>query len=1215
MTLDCCHPSHPLARDGTSQQQRYLPALAPDSVKLDSRSLAQLLLWAKEYARDLVFYDAKNSITGDWQKMLENDPTLLVAMVSLYDTASLRAAFNTASEMVKQTNGATKLVAFKSAAQQLIALAALVDGWYGQTAEELAFHTDIANAIKADMVSAIARLKSYDLGAEDALGAPLALNYKPLLVGSRLWLLNEGIKRSEIYKGATADEKLDAALANISGLFTQMYGVIVRLVHDAPKRLEESLNYPQHQPHMALYIAFLKLFGLLQEGMNGLTARHLDFYYQTVLRLKHKPPVPDRAHMLFALSPKRTEPYLLEAGTEFTAGKDETGTLLTYAVGQDTVINQASIVAAKALFLDRQLSKTALYASPIAISADGQGAEFADPVNARWKTFGQDKTRPEASVGMVIASPLLFLAEGTRVITLTAEIPHAPALVKPEDIFAVSLSTDEGWLDVSDKLMVQVKNDDISFIISLPSETVAIAPFGAKYLAASPDDKYATTAPLMKIEITSPDYYPDFSKLAIENLALKVNVSGMRALVLANDFGDVPADKPAFAFGTKPKPGSSFLVGSWEVMQKNLDKMTISLDWLEMPDLGKHYEDYYQSSLTSKAETPSAGKLDNETISCQVDFQDNSASGGWRSIATGQKLFAGKKVDIELKELDSKWNAKPTAKKFDRFDAGLSRGFVRLSLDSDLLHDLYPKIYAEIVLKIAKGDNTLKLVNAPFISQLKSVTLGYEANEANLLTQIEAPETKKLMVKSAASRKQEGNILDKTIPFIPRRMKFVMPKTGSLLFHLYPFGHRLVDDISPALAPAFQHTIYRFAGNETRPTQGELYLGLANTPDGDSSYQLSILFQVSEGTSDPAIEINPQIVWSYLSGNDWQVFKPEEILRDGTKGLIQPGIITFTMPRLADTAHSLLPDGYVWIRASVHEDPAGVCDMVGVHAQAAEVIFTDKGNDPNHLATPLPAGSIAKMVNKPSAIASFVQPYATFGGAVEELQPLYYRRVSERLRHKDRAITIWDYERLVLENMPNIYKVKTLSHTGISYEPAVVLDDELKPGYVSVVVIPRVLHKTGVDLREPRASQALRTAVYDMLAARAPRAIKENIRVLNPLYEQVTVKCSVVIGSAYDEGMAIAQLKQDLEHYFCPWAFEDGADIAFGGRIHESAVVDFINERDYVENVHNFQLYQTYNGSRVPVKEAVTHSARSILVSAPAEEHTILGGLSDCNCS
>jgi hypothetical protein len=57
-------------------------------------------------------------------------------------------------------------------------------------------------------------------------------------------------------------------------------------------------------------------------------------------------------------------------------------------------------------------------------------------------------------------------------------------------------------------------------------------------------------------------------------------------------------------------------------------------------------------------------------------------------------------------------------------------------------------------------------------------------------------------------------------------------------------------------------------------------------------------------------------------------------------------------------------------------------------------------------------------------------PYSSFGGRETEDTTEFYQRVSERLRHKERAITIFDYERLVLESFPEVYKVECVNPAG-----------------------------------------------------------------------------------------------------------------------------------------------------------------------------------------
>ena len=69
-----------------------------------------------------------------------------------------------------------------------------------------------------------------------------------------------------------------------------MHRVLIRLVNDAGAWMDETVSrWPHHQPHMALLLAFFQLYGRVQDEINGLTTKHLDFYYKRVLGLSPRP--------------------------------------------------------------------------------------------------------------------------------------------------------------------------------------------------------------------------------------------------------------------------------------------------------------------------------------------------------------------------------------------------------------------------------------------------------------------------------------------------------------------------------------------------------------------------------------------------------------------------------------------------------------------------------------------------------------------------------------------------------------------------------------------------------------------------------------------------------------------------------------------------------------------------------------------------------------
>jgi hypothetical protein len=69
-------------------------------------------------------------------------------------------------------------------------------------------------------------------------------------------------------------------------------------------------------PQKALFLAFLQMYEEARKELNGVTARHLEFYYREVLGLAPRGPVPDQAHIVASLKKTAAE-LLVPGGTAF----------------------------------------------------------------------------------------------------------------------------------------------------------------------------------------------------------------------------------------------------------------------------------------------------------------------------------------------------------------------------------------------------------------------------------------------------------------------------------------------------------------------------------------------------------------------------------------------------------------------------------------------------------------------------------------------------------------------------------------------------------------------------------------------------------------------------------------------------------------------------------------------------------------------------------
>jgi hypothetical protein len=387
--------------------------------------------------------------------------------------------------------------------------------------------------------------------------------------------------------------------------------------------------------------------------------------------------------------------------------------------------------------------------------------------------------------------------------------------------------------------------------------------------------------------------------------------------------------------------------------------------------------------------------------------------------------------------------------------------------------------------------------------------------------------------------------------------------------------------------------------------QGMLFIGITDIlPDQN----LSLLFQIAEGTKIND-KIPPVIYWFYMRHNEWIPLNRDNIVSDSTYALQTTGIMEFAIPGDADNINTFFNTaGQYWLCAGVLSDPASFPSLTDVKAQAASVTFIAHTANPPHLALPLEAGKINKIIDELPQIKKVTQPAASFNGKVGEKDDNYYIRVSERLRHKDRAINNWDYESLLLEKFPAIFKVKCLNnyyngHFAVGHVTIVPIADLRNKDYAgSNILIPKVNY---VDLKK----------IEEFLYLRSSPFVK--IHAVNPKLERVFVTCNVKFRPGSDKGFYLKKLNEDIIEFLTPWSTDPG-QISFSGKVYASSIINFIDKRDYIDYVTEFvmeQYSEDDKGNQVKVKNAYgldslveteVTTDHSILVSAPKHQITLI---------
>jgi hypothetical protein len=205
--------------------------------------------------------------------------------------------------------------------------------------------------------------------------------------------------------------------------------------------------------------------------------------------------------------------------------------------------------------------------------------------------------------------------------------------------------------------------------------------------------------------------------------------------------------------------------------------------------------------------------------------------------------------------------------------------------------------------------------------------------------------------------------------------------------------------------------------------------------------------------------------------------------------------------------------------------------------------------------------------------------------------------VSERLRHKNRAITLWDYENIILQEFPAIHKVKCLNHSSET--------SFLAPGNVLLVVIPDIVNKNVFDIYQPRVSKATLNAVQYHVSRLNSLHVKA--RVINPDYEEVTVDLKVKFKFGFDESYYLRVLNENITRFLSPWAFESTADIQFGVTLHRSFIINYIEKLNYIDYVEDIKLIK---GGEISLTSVTPSSPKAILVSA--KQHNLSIATKSC---
>ncbi|HEX7869273.1 MAG TPA: baseplate J/gp47 family protein, partial [Chryseobacterium sp.] len=753
------------------------------------------------------------------------------------------------------------------------------------------------------------------------------------------------------------------------------------------------------------------------------------------------------------------------------------------------------------------------------------------------------KELPKAKLGFSLASSLFDLKEGERTITLKIDFVKNSAQklqgIPDEDIqnnIKVLYSGEKEWLSGIGLKCNKNEEQQLELSFTLPKDSPAVV----KYDNQVHGETFQTEFPVVRLMIEGDKYYDIYEALSeklIKNIEISVDVKGVKSIEIENDNGELNSEKPYYPFTAQPVKGSNFYIKCPELFSKKWQNADITINWKNTPDSIKDLYSGYVIKPNQNVSLTDFKALKTPVVASDSYFKANTA-------LLENEVWKEKENDIDVfKKVRNGYQTQFSVNNTSD-ETGASES-IRLTFNQSSLQDVYPKLYT---LALSSGAESGKLIpNEPYIPFAEDIELNYSAKE------------------SAYSylRKDADGVASKN--------------EGVQLYHEDAFGQYEKDVEAKNIVPVHQNG-------------GELYIGLEATPNTT----VSLLIQMLEGSENALADTFDEkefIEWHILSKNTW-VDLSDYMLQNETRKFLESGIVKFKIPKDIDTSHTRFTDGLVWVRAKSRRDYDAVCKIQGIYTQAVLATFQNQDNDLSHLNNGLAAETISKLITRVPQVKSVSQPYNSFDGKYQETDVEFYRRVSERLRHKNRAITQWDYEHLVLQEFPEVYKVKCLNHTSEkSY---------MAPGHVTLMVVPNIKNKNAFDVYQPRVSRASLNKIQNYV--NELNTMHVTAQVVNPNYKEAKVETKVKFFDQYDETFYLKQLDEDIKKYISPWAFTDAKDIDFNIKLNVNQLINYLEQLYYVDYIDGVTILV----NDVPQKQSLIEvDPKSILVSAKQHKVTI----------
>lgn len=442
---------------------------------------------------------------------------------------------------------------------------------------------------------------------------------------------------------------------------------------------------------------------------------------------------------------------------------------------------------------------------------------------------------------------------------------------------------------------------------------------------------------------------------------------------------------------------------------------------------------------------------------------------------------------------------------------------------------------------------------------------------------------KSIFVPFASKSRQKIELLKRHKDF---RQKIIREHRNNQLEHLYPFGS----------APIYQTSGLTFLPDYSKNGFSEyvadLCIGLTGIKPGQT---VSLLVDMAEETAAQS-QNEAKISWHYLSNGEIRKIDPEKVT-DTTLNFLQSGIVQLMLPDDATGNNTLISgENTFWLIARCDNNYEVVANVKEIRTNAVSVLRVLDGENDETTVSAAP-GTIENVYPKTANIKSTEQISPSRNGRETEGDKHYFWRSSQLLRHKQRAVNQWDFEQMVLEKFPGIYKVKCLNHAKFNESMGKI---GAIPSNTLISLLPHYKVNPANPNFQPAISISKLVEIKNYLSRKT--SVFNQLQVVNTSWDAIKFEVNAMLNrEILDIPFYRLQLDADLKKFISPWAFENLPGQMFSRqKLFVAELVDFIDELPYIHHISSLKIYKN---DIEQFDEVAPSTEIHLLTSAP--EHVI----------